>query len=100
MSRLGHNKTIGAIAHRLCQLIWIILHKGDCKAIVFRTTAQIGGIHDCRVNHQLAAAVVAAQLESDLIVGFQDEARLDGLTNAAPLLVSHRLAEHYVACGG
>ena len=26
--RLGHNKTIGAIAHGLCQLIWIILHKG------------------------------------------------------------------------
>jgi transposase len=26
--RLGPNKTIGAIAHRLCQLIWIILHKG------------------------------------------------------------------------
>ena len=26
--RLGHYKTIGAIAHRLCQLIWIILHKG------------------------------------------------------------------------
>jgi len=26
--RLGHHKTIGAIAHRLCQLIWIILHKG------------------------------------------------------------------------
>ena len=26
--RLGHNKTIGAIAHRLCQLIWILLHKG------------------------------------------------------------------------
>jgi len=26
--RLGHNKTIGAIAHRLCQLIWIILHHG------------------------------------------------------------------------
>jgi hypothetical protein len=25
---LGHNKTIGAIAHRLCQLIWMILHKG------------------------------------------------------------------------
>jgi hypothetical protein len=24
--RLGHNKTIGAIAHRLCHLIWIILH--------------------------------------------------------------------------
>jgi transposase len=26
--RLGHYKTIGAIAHRLCQLVWIILHKG------------------------------------------------------------------------
>jgi len=26
--RLGHNKTIGAIAHRLCQLIWMILNKG------------------------------------------------------------------------
>jgi transposase len=26
--RLGHNKTIGAIAHRLCQLIWLILHQG------------------------------------------------------------------------
>jgi hypothetical protein len=26
--RLGHNKTIGAIAHRHCHLIWIILHNG------------------------------------------------------------------------
>ena len=26
--RLGHNKAVGAIAHRLCHLIWIILHKG------------------------------------------------------------------------
>jgi transposase len=26
--RLGHNKTIGAIVHRLCHLIWIILHRG------------------------------------------------------------------------
>ena len=24
--RLGHNQTIGAIAHRLCRLIWMILH--------------------------------------------------------------------------
>jgi len=28
VSRLGHNKTIGVIAHRLCHLIWIILHNG------------------------------------------------------------------------
>jgi len=26
--RLGHNQTIGAIAHRLCRLIWLILHQG------------------------------------------------------------------------
>src|SRR5215472_18472228 len=25
--RLGHNQTIGAIAHRLCRLIWLILHQ-------------------------------------------------------------------------
>jgi len=26
--RLGHNKAIGAVTHRLCQLVWIILHNG------------------------------------------------------------------------
>lgn len=26
--RLGHNQTIGAIAHRLCALIWMILRRG------------------------------------------------------------------------
>jgi transposase len=26
--RLGHNQAIGAIAHRLCRLIWLILNKG------------------------------------------------------------------------
>src|SRR5216683_4685274 len=26
--RLGHNQTIGAIAHRQCRLIWLILHRG------------------------------------------------------------------------
>jgi hypothetical protein len=26
--RLGHNKTIGVVGHRLCRLIWIILHNG------------------------------------------------------------------------
>jgi transposase len=28
VSRLGHNQTLGAIAHRICRLIWIILHRG------------------------------------------------------------------------
>jgi transposase len=26
--RLGHNQTIGAIAHRQCRLIWLVLHQG------------------------------------------------------------------------
>jgi transposase len=25
---LGHKQAIGAIAHRLCRLVWLILHKG------------------------------------------------------------------------
>jgi transposase len=29
VSRLGHNKTIWAIAHRLCRVVWIILHRGE-----------------------------------------------------------------------
>ena len=28
VARHGHHKTIEAIANRLCQLIWILLHKG------------------------------------------------------------------------
>jgi hypothetical protein len=28
VTRLGHNKTVGVIAHRLCKLIWLILNKG------------------------------------------------------------------------
>jgi len=26
--RLGHQRTIGTIAHRQCRLIWLILHQG------------------------------------------------------------------------
>jgi len=28
MPRMGHNQTIGIIAHKLCRLIWKILHRG------------------------------------------------------------------------
>jgi transposase len=28
LPHLGHKQAIGAIAHRLCRLIWLILHKG------------------------------------------------------------------------
>ncbi len=74
--------------------------KGNGIGIVFSISTQISGICDSRVNHQLAAAVVAGQLETNLIVGFQHEAHVHGLTCAALLLVSHRLVEHHVACAG
>jgi transposase len=40
--RLGHNQTIGAIAHRQCRLIWLILHQGvryeeRCPAVTTRS---------------------------------------------------------------
>lgn len=28
VSRLGHNQTVGIIAHKLCRLVWKILHQG------------------------------------------------------------------------
>jgi transposase len=28
VTRMGHNKAIWAIAHRLCKLVWVILHRG------------------------------------------------------------------------
>jgi hypothetical protein len=27
VTRMGHNQALGVIAHRLCQLIWILLHR-------------------------------------------------------------------------
>jgi transposase len=42
--RLGHNQTIGAIAHRQCRLIWLILHQGvryeECGPAVNKRSKQ------------------------------------------------------------
>ena len=43
--RLGHNQTIGVIAHRQCRLIWLILHQGTSyeergPAVTKRSTYQ------------------------------------------------------------
>ena len=27
-ARLGHNKAVWAVAHRLCRMIWLVLHRG------------------------------------------------------------------------
>ena len=39
--RLGHNQTIGAIAHRQCRLIWLILHEGALRRTRFRARQTI-----------------------------------------------------------
>jgi transposase len=51
LARVGHNKAIWAIAHRLCKLAWIILHRGidyveygterNLQALKRRTTRQL-----------------------------------------------------------
>src|SRR5438094_1539527 len=48
VSRLGHNQTIGAIAHRLCRLIWIVLHRGvryEERGPTVRATSRRHGTH-------------------------------------------------------
>ena len=46
--RLGHKQTIGAIAHRLCRLIWIILHRGVRYEERVRQSAKGRGKHALR----------------------------------------------------
>jgi transposase len=66
--RLGHNKTIGAIAHRLCHLIWIILHNGvryeergptvSEKAKIARTSRMIRTLRT--LGYRVEPAVISA----------------------------------------
>jgi transposase len=46
--RLGHNQTIGVIAHRLCRLIWKILHQGVRYKSVVRLSAKSRNRHALR----------------------------------------------------
>ena len=49
--RMGHNKTIWAIAHRLCRLVWIILHK--CAEYV-----EYGKERDTKAAQRRAATLI------------------------------------------
>ena len=51
--RLGHNKTIWAVAHRLCRLVWIILHRG----VVY---VEYGARPDPRTAQRHAARMIRA----------------------------------------
>ena len=71
-------------------------------AFIITGTAEIGGIqvYGGGIDHQFAAAIVATQFKGDLIVGFEEEARIDRLAHAVLLLVGHRFVQQDVAGRG
>ena len=48
LPRLGHKQTVGAIAHRLCRRIWMILHRGVRFENAVRRYAKGRGKHPLR----------------------------------------------------
>jgi transposase len=68
--RLGHNQTIGAIAHRLCRLIWKILHQQVCyeergpavskRSIQNRTTKMIRQLRSLGYRVELVTSRTAS----------------------------------------
>ena len=70
VSRLGHNQTIGAIAHRLCRLIWKILHQQVCyeergpavskRSIQNRTTKMIRQLRSLGYRVELVTSRTAS----------------------------------------
>jgi transposase len=67
LPRLGHRRTIWAIAHKLCRMVWIILHRGeeyiefgperDAKAEASRTARLIRRLR--RLGYQVTPAAGA-----------------------------------------
>jgi transposase len=69
VTRMGHNKAIWAIAHRLCRLVWIILHRGvnyieygaerSAKALQKRTAKQLRELR--ALGYQITAPAATEQ---------------------------------------
>jgi transposase len=70
VTRLGHNKAIWAIAHRLCRLTWTILHQGvdyieygaerSAKALQKRTAKQLRELR--KLGYQITAPAQTEKL--------------------------------------
>jgi len=68
--RMGHNKAIWAIAHRLCKLVWMILHRGvayvefgperNAQALQRRTTKQLRELR--KLGYQIIPPTTKEQL--------------------------------------
>jgi len=67
--RLGHAQAIGAIAHRLCRLVWLILHKGvryeEHGPAVVRSRAQARAAKMIRDLRKLGYHVQIVQAPSE-----------------------------------
>src|SRR5262245_52758569 len=70
VSRLGHAQAIGAIAHRLCRLIWIVLHKNaryeERGPAVMRSRAQRRAAKMIRELRKLGYHVALVQAPSEI----------------------------------
>ena len=68
--RLGHAQTIGAIAHRLCRLIWIVLHQNaryeERGPEVMRSRAQRRAAKMIRELRKLGYHVALVQAPSEI----------------------------------
>jgi transposase len=68
--RLGHNQAIGAIAHRLCRLIWKILHQGvgyqDRGPAVRKRSKQLRAARMIRELRSLGYRVEPCELQEAL----------------------------------
>src|SRR5215470_9910294 len=61
LPRLGHNQAIWAIAHKLCRLIWMILHKGiryeERGPVVSERSRQVRTLRMIRILRRLGYQV-------------------------------------------
>jgi len=62
-------------------------------SVVLGQTPKISRVSYRWINHQVAAVIIFAQLETDLIVGLQNEACIDQLAAAVLPLVGYRLVQ-------
>lgn len=65
--------------------------ENDAAAVVLAVAAEVGGKGEHGVDHQLLGAIVAGELEADLIAGGEDVAAVDDAALAVDLLIDDRL---------
>ena len=77
--RLGHNQAIGAVAHRQCRVIWLILHQGvryeergpavTKQSKQRRTARMIRATPKPRLSHRSAESSTQPSMIFELVLG-------------------------------